>query len=369
MQFYSFREMKVFKIVLIYSGLLWSMFGYSQHGVPKINGISYIGSSSNNASFQTFKELSKTNSNYVAFTPEIVMDRSSLTFENYEMYFDLKGPFIKSIRLAQDAGLKILFKPHILLNAIPKTEIDYASALALYGKSEISNLIIDKTRAAEWRGDFEPLTEEDWKYWNAQYEALMIRSAKLASELRIDQLCIGSELRRIAILQPKFWRSLIQKVRQEFNGELLYSANWDEYEKITFWDELDYIGIDAYFPITEERFAKVKTALKNWYPIRRQLKKIANQYNKTIVFTEYGYRNIEYAGKRPWEHDKGLDSLHNESQQNLYRAFYESFWSKEWVAGGYAWRWHADGPKHRDTNFTVQGKPAFQTMQIWYKGF
>ena len=342
---------------------------YGQAPAKKVNGMAIRSPHSGTVPMETFHEITGTKANYLAFSPEIMMDRQTLNFENYESYFDLEGHYIESIRLAQEAGFKILFKPHIILNAIPITEIEYESAIALYGNQPLSQLKLDKTRAAEWRGDFEPFTKDDWAQWKAQYSELIIRSAKLAQELEIEQLCVGSELRRIAILQPLYWQSLIRKVRSYFKGEILYSANWDEYDKITFWKDLDYIGIDAYFPISTERHVRFKTVNKNWYPIRKKLKAFANKFEKKIVFTEYGYRNIEYAGQRPWEHDKGKDILHDKSQENLYRAFYENFWQEEWVAGGYAWRWYVEGPKKGDTNFTIQGKPAFKTMQDWYGKF
>ena len=51
------------------------------------------------------------------------------------------------------------------------------------------------------------------------------------------------------------WRSIIEAVRAIFTkpDSLTYAANWGEEERaIRWWDALDYIGIDAYYPLTKE---------------------------------------------------------------------------------------------------------------------
>ncbi len=45
------------------------------------------------------------------------------------------------------------------------------------------------------------------------------------------------------------WRRLISEVRERYTGRLTYAANFDQYELVTFWDDLDVIGVNAYFPL------------------------------------------------------------------------------------------------------------------------
>ncbi|MEM6723389.1 MAG: hypothetical protein AAF598_05080, partial [Bacteroidota bacterium] len=47
------------------------------------------------------------------------------------------------------------------------------------------------------------------------------------------------------------WRTIIRSARQHYTGELTLAANFDNYREISFWDELDFIGINAYFPLRE----------------------------------------------------------------------------------------------------------------------
>jgi len=46
------------------------------------------------------------------------------------------------------------------------------------------------------------------------------------------------------------WRETINKVKKVFFGKLIYAASWDEAFKISFWRELDFVGIDFCFLVT-----------------------------------------------------------------------------------------------------------------------
>ena len=55
--------------------------------------------------------------------------------------------------------------------------------------------------------------------------------------------------------------------RAVYKGKLTYAANWDgEFEEVAFWDALDVIGVQAYFPLTEERVPSVTKLTQAWAP-------------------------------------------------------------------------------------------------------
>ena len=45
------------------------------------------------------------------------------------------------------------------------------------------------------------------------------------------------------------WRDIIKETREIFEGQLTYAANFDNYMFVDFWDDLDFMGINAYFPL------------------------------------------------------------------------------------------------------------------------
>ncbi|REJ75043.1 MAG: hypothetical protein DWQ30_18680 [Acidobacteria bacterium] len=47
------------------------------------------------------------------------------------------------------------------------------------------------------------------------------------------------------------WRRLIEDVRRVYSGRLTYAANFDQVEQVAFWDALDLIGVNAYYPLRE----------------------------------------------------------------------------------------------------------------------
>ena len=46
-------------------------------------------------------------------------------------------------------------------------------------------------------------------------------------------------------------RTLIAELRTLYPGLLTYSANWDEAQDVLFWDQLDLIGINAFYPLAD----------------------------------------------------------------------------------------------------------------------
>ena len=105
-----------------------------------------------------------------------------------------------------------------------------------------------------WRADIYPNNEADWETWQASYRDFILRYARVAERAQAEMFCIGTEFSRLTTEKPEFWNDLIQSVREVYAGEITYAANWyEEFEKIPFWDDLDYIGIQAYFPLTKKQ--------------------------------------------------------------------------------------------------------------------
>ncbi len=86
-----------------------------------------------------------------------------------------------------------------------------------------------------------------------------------------------------------------------------------------------------------------------------------------ILFTEYGYRNVDYNTAEPWKENEGEQN--DEAQVNAYEAFYQSFAGKKWFAGGYVWKWYVDDGHHRkrEVDFTPQDTPAEKVIENWYR--
>jgi hypothetical protein len=213
----------------------------------------------------------------------------------------------------------------------------------------------------EFTGDLQMTSEEDWQILEDSYRNFIIDFAKVAEENKVDIFCIGTELEQFIIHRPDYWNDLISEIKAIYKGKLTYAANWDEYKRVPFWKQLDYIGIDAYFPISDKETPTIEEAKLGWKPWKEEMILLSTEVNKKIVFTEYGYRSVNYSGKEPWKSDRNLGKVNLKAQENLTEALFEEIWKEEWFVGGFLWKWHI---KHKgiggkdNTMFTPQNKPV-----------
>lgn len=257
--------------------------------------------------------------------------------------------WIEQIKITREAGLKVFFKPH---------------------------LWIHKPTDGKWRSDVFPKNEADWQNWKSSYKDFILRYAQVAEEAGAEMYCIGVELTRVALEKPEFWTELIKEVRKVYSGKLTYGANWYKaYENITFWDKLDFIGIQAYFPLTEKVNPSVEELNHGWQEYLGRMEAIAKLNNKPVLFTELGYKSTSEAAIRPWEWaekpESQDDSFSAETQVNCYEAFFESVWPKKWFAGVHLWQFRDDFKLDRrglnNLDFTPQGKPAEKVIEEGFR--
>lgn len=224
-----------------------------------------------------------------------------------------------------------------------------------------------------WRGEFtgylKMSSEEHWQELEDSYSKFILEYASLAQSTKVDLFCIGTELEQFIVHRPKYWEKLISEIKTIYKGKLTYAANWDEYKRVPFWNQLDFIGVDAYFPISESVTPSISEAREGWQRWKEEMEGVSNTHNRNILFTEYGYRSMDYSGKEPWQTSRDQNNVNLAAQANLLTALYEEIWNESWFAGGYIWKWFIDhemaGGEDND-RFTPQNKPAGMVVQYYY---
>jgi len=233
----------------------------------------------------------------------------------------------------------------------------------------------------EWSATIGFNNEADWQTWEANYRTFILHHAQTAEEIGSPLFVIGTELGNSTRERPEFWRALIAEVRTVYSGALTYAANWhDDYELVTFWDALDYVGVQAYFPLAESSVASrsVEELRTGWTTHKAALQHVAERTGKPVLFTEIGYRSVPYAAAEPWKWPERGETTSADTtlQQQLYTAFFESFWAEDWFAGALVWKWtiRPEGRRRRWTRregtaigFSPEGKPAEEVLAGWYK--
>ncbi len=253
----------------------------------------------------------------------------------------------RTTEYARRAGLKTLLKPHVWL--------------------------FDRDGEV-WRGDIAMTSEADWSAWFGGYGDFMLHYAQLAQQLGIEALSVGTELHGTVHREAE-WRALIERVRGVYGGKLTYSANWyREYAEVGFWDALDWIGLQGYFPLSDAEFPSVDQLVDGWAEPVEELAALARATGRPIVFTEIGYKSVPFMAHEPWvwpeRRMRVSDPRAFQAQASAYEAFFRAVWPQDWVAGAYFWKWYPSTAMPRSggsADFTPQGKPAEDVMARWYR--
>ena len=342
--------MKIFKIALPL--FLLAAFGIaSQYYSPtfdnhqtstdsKINGVSFV-ASVNPLDENAFVPVANINANWVAIMP-YAFNHSGATKITYntprQWWGERAEGVIGSIKLAQKKGLKVMLKPHVWV----------------IGEG--------------WTGDFTLATESDWREWENQYSNYILDYVKIADSLNVEIFCMGLEYRKVVAQRPEFWGNLADKIRTIYGGKITYAANWDNYQNIPFWDKMDYISIDAYFPLSQKDTPTVDELVALWEQPFRDIEALQLKHQKPILFTEFGYRSINKGAGRHWElPTQGTPNM--EIQSNALQALFNKFWQQTWFKGGFLWKWfnfHKTAGGTDNSRHTPQNKPAELVVKNHY---
>lgn len=231
----------------------------------------------------------------------------------------------------------------------------------------------NETDPDPWRGKIEPSTA-----WFQSYANFINFSAEIAEKYNVQILCIGTELNR-TVSWPQ-WRDIISGVRHRYSGLLTYAADWwkeyDEYVK--WWNDLDYVGINAYFPLSAKNDPTIAEMKSTWENIANYLDWFYSEVNRPIIFTEIGYQAVNGTNIQPWNYSlMNTNELDIQEQADCYEAAFQSLWNRTWLCGMYWWYWQTD-PNPTDTarnstlvtmalkDYTPQNKPTQGVITHWY---
>lgn len=223
-------------------------------------------------------------------------------------------------------------------------------------------LDVRRRKPLEWRGTMKPKSWDEW--WRA-YHRFMGHYARIAARTGVEMLCVGSELVTTETMRER-WSTLIGEVRRLYRGKLVYSANWDHYQPVCFWDLVDIAGLTAYYQLTKNKQAAEKEMTTAWMAVRKKLVQWSRKIKKPFLFTEVGYPSMDGCAVQPWDYT--LDApVDLEEQRRAFSAFVNAWNGTRELLGVIFWDWYGDGgPK--DTRYTPRGKPAARVIQRWFQG-
>ena len=222
-------------------------------------------------------------------------------------------------------------------------------------------LTVRRTAPGQWRGTLRPADVGRW--WLA-HERFILHYARIAAAERAAALLVGSELGFAEAWRDR-WYHLISRVERVYQGELIYSANWDHYRQVSFLPRLDHLGISAYFSLSGEASAPAAELERAWRRHLAELGRFARERGVSLWLTEVGYRSVDGAAVRPWDYT-APGAIDLEEQRRAFAAL-RAAWRAAAAppTGLLVWNWWGEGGP-RDRDYTPRGKPAEALLRAWF---
>ncbi len=184
----------------------------------------------------------------------------------------------------------------------------------------------------EYTGYLQMKSEEEWLQLESSYRDFILSFAHLAAEFQVPVFCIN----RIGnICTAAFCiLELITEIRMVYTESSLMLQIGMSISDWIFgktWIILELTPISY----IKDKTPSVATASASWQTWKDELQNISSTFGKPILFTEYGYRSVDYAGDEPWQSSREIQGVNISAQNNLLQALYESLWYEEWFVGGF----------------------------------
>jgi hypothetical protein len=333
------------------------------------NYVSYYNGGYANA--DSLPALAGTGANAVALAFEYGIDVKNSAVYADANYTDSQSVIAATIAEANSRGFSVMVRP--LIDFLDPAKIG-------------------SYRVGDWRSTYNPTNAAAFF---ASYKAMIVAIAQMAQANGATGLSIGAELDQLTgPAYLSYWTDIITSVRAVFSGKLTYSSDWDDKlspwqgqhgltagtgnltTQVSFWSQLDYLGIDCYAPISDAASPTLAGLIAGWtstpsdptslavtgnQSLISYFASVATQTGKPLLFTEIGYESASDAAKQPSGTSTGV--YDPALQSNLYSAFFEA-WQQSGnnsLLGVYFWNWDPNaaevGPGN-GPNFSPQGQPA-----------
>lgn len=317
--------------------------------------------------------------------PQERLDGFTLAHEGYRIYNGYGGARARqSLELMSSDGIDaIAIVPYSYMQnpnqatPIPVargagTENDEACLFSHFSAKDLGQFTMLKPQiwlgGGSWPGDVTFDTAAEWKQFFIYYRRWIMHYALLAEMYGVDALCTGTELRYTTLKQPEEWQKLLSDIRKIYHGAITYAANWgEECEQITFWEDVDFIGVNAYYPLHKKEEATDEELLAGAEKMLSRIGKIQQASQRPVWLTEVGYRSAASPWMSPHAEAKRR-SIDVEGQARCYEALFSAAEDVDWLKGFFWWKWPAN-LEHNESDgrgYMPLGKPAEEVLRKYY---
>jgi hypothetical protein len=287
-------------------------------------------------------ELAAMGANAVSITPYSYMrntsEASPFLFAR-QVGAENDESIIHAVLAAKKSGMAVLLKPHVWIRG-------------------------------GWPGEVEMSTPDEWDRFFEYYWSWIRHYAVLSEMYGVEMLCVGVEFSAASVGFEKSWTEIFERVRGIYGGALTYAANWgDEIESVSFWGELDYIGVNFYYPLSENERPSDAQLLDGVKTALDRISSVSRRYEKRVIVTEVGFTSSPAPWIKPYERD-WHSPVDENAQARCYEAFIKGISGRPEYAGVYWWKWpsYLEYGGSRHSGFTPNGKAAKKIVARWFGG-
>jgi hypothetical protein len=292
----------------------------------------------------SLKYLATTGANWISLIVTLYQEKLSSTSITANQYRTASDDSIRHVvDLAHSLGIRVALAPGIFLSDDPNQNWTQIGTL------------------------FD--TETQWQQWFASYQENIIHYASFAQEAGVDCFYIGSELPGTTHREDD-WRRIIAAVRERFKGSVSYdSVYWGvpvaEFERIPWWDSLDYIATDFWHPLTHKTNPTLAELKQGWLDSGwiNALEAVSKKFNKPTILSEIGYNNFDGVNTDPAGIRIKGASPDLQEQAACYQAALEVLLDRPWLKGIFWWQWDAISIQWPTD---PHGKPAEEVLRKYY---
>lgn len=248
------------------------------------------------------------------------------------------GYLERGVAMAHQAGLQLFWKPH----------------LAYWG-------------SFDWRGEIAFGSDEAaWRRFFRGYREFIVDQARFAEQWKLPLLSIGLEYEKTTGRESE-WRRIIAEVRQVYSGEITYSANWDRLDSVPFWDAVDLIGVQAYFPLSHDSNPTDVAIRRGWDAPLDRLRRLSQRYGKPVLLAEIGYDVSPDAASEPWKTNSRDTAANRALQRRLMSVALDRLEREPFIHGMFWWKWMPGSRYHGD--FSMRHPSVMETLRgAWRSG-
>lgn len=215
--------------------------------------------------------------------------------------------------------------------------------------------------------------------WFDSYTSMLTDLTQFAEQKQVALVSVGYELNLLeAPERESDWRNVVLRLRGNYSGRLTYASDYtfDQqfdggFEDLPWWDALDFVGINAYFPLTADLNAESEQLDSAWIAVADEIEdwrgRVGNQQN--VILTEVGYRSVDGGAAMPRSDGRG-GRVDLQEQADAYSALLTALEARPWWGGVFFQTWNADVQAGGlgDSGFTPQHKPAESVLAEHYGG-